>query len=178
MKPNTADDAPEPRTVKVLTDRIHELTRIQESTAAAREIGECLDELQPQIPGGASGWAAYLRKHFDYSVARAQRHIAFYRKELRDQRKYERLAHAGVGGNKNYSKTYEAIKPQLRQFDAEARRNIAQLDQRAAQRKLGHQLIDIGYRALAVKCHPDKGGSDAMMANLTAVRDRLRRCLG
>lgn len=178
MKQNTAE-AHEPRTIKELTARIHELNELQESTGHAREIGECLHELQPQIGGGAAGWAAYLRKHFDYSVNRAKRHIAFYRAELRDQRKYERLAHAGpgIGGKPNYSKSYEAIKPKIQQF-AEERHHIARLDERAAQRKLGHQLIDIGYRALAAKLHPDKGGDNTMMANLTAVRDRLRRCLG
>ncbi len=42
-------------------------------------------------------------------------------------------------------------------------------------RKLAHQLIDVGYRALALRLHPDMaGGSSEAMARLIRVRDLLR----
>jgi len=55
-----------------------------------------------------------------------------------------------------------------------------QVDRKAAadaERKLCLELVSAGYKALAVKCHPDTGGSLADMTRLNAARDRLRRML-
>jgi hypothetical protein len=41
-------------------------------------------------------------------------------------------------------------------------------------RELAEELIDIGYRALATKLHPDRGGSKGAMARLNCVRDELK----
>jgi hypothetical protein len=44
--------------------------------------------------------------------------------------------------------------------------------------KLANQIIDIGFKTLAQKLHPDKrGGSERAMVLLNAARDRLRRHL-
>lgn len=51
---------------------------------------------------------------------------------------------------------------------------LKRIDERDAERKLAMQLIDIGYKALATKLHPDKGGSRDAMSRLNRVRDRLR----
>ena len=51
---------------------------------------------------------------------------------------------------------------------------MARQEERALERKLALQLIDIGYKALATKLHPDKGGSRDAMARLNTVRNRLR----
>src|SRR5262249_13344800 len=40
---------------------------------------------------------------------------------------------------------------------------------------LAMQLIDIGYKVLATKLHPDKGGSASAMSRLNRVRQRLRQ---
>jgi hypothetical protein len=39
------------------------------------------------------------------------------------------------------------------------------------------ELVDTGYRKLAVTMHPDVGGSADDMARLTRVRDRLKRAM-
>jgi len=39
------------------------------------------------------------------------------------------------------------------------------------------QIILAGYKALAVKHHPDKGGKDEDFKNLTVARDHLLECL-
>ena len=41
-------------------------------------------------------------------------------------------------------------------------------------RKLALQLIELGYRALATRLHPDRGGSRDAMARLNIVRDELK----
>jgi len=48
-------------------------------------------------------------------------------------------------------------------------------DEREAERTLAVQLIDLGYKALARKLHPDKGGSPDAMQRLNVVRDRLKQ---
>jgi Protein of unknown function (DUF3102) len=41
-------------------------------------------------------------------------------------------------------------------------------------RELAVELIDIGFRALATRLHPDRGGSQTAMARLNRVRDELK----
>ena len=47
-----------------------------------------------------------------------------------------------------------------------ARAETQRAAERELQRRLARQLIDIGYKALASKLHPDKGGSREAMARL------------
>src|SRR5678809_1540495 len=54
------------------------------------------------------------------------------------------------------------------------RDELKKADEREAQRELAGRLIDIGYKVLAHKLHPDKGGSREAMVRLNAVRDRLK----
>jgi hypothetical protein len=51
---------------------------------------------------------------------------------------------------------------------------LARQEERKLQRKLALSLIDIGYKALATKLHPDKGGSREAMVRLNAVRKILQ----
>ena len=41
-------------------------------------------------------------------------------------------------------------------------------------RDLAEELIDIGYRALATRLHPDRGGTKDAMSRLNRVRDELK----
>ena len=47
--------------------------------------------------------------------------------------------------------------------------------EREERRKLGRRLTDIGYKQLAMKLHPDKGGSVEAMARLNRARDHLKK---
>jgi hypothetical protein len=50
----------------------------------------------------------------------------------------------------------------------------APVDERTLRNELALQLIDIGYKALATKLHPDKGGSREAMTRLNQVRQMLK----
>jgi len=50
----------------------------------------------------------------------------------------------------------------------------SRVQEQRLQQALGRQLIDIGYKVLCTKLHPDKGGSTEAMARLNRVRSRLR----
>jgi hypothetical protein len=41
-------------------------------------------------------------------------------------------------------------------------------------RELALKLIDLGYRAMATRLHPDQGGSRDAMSRLNTVRDELK----
>jgi hypothetical protein len=71
---------------------------------------------------------------------------------------------------------HEPVKQIMSRVDVETLRQgeMKRADERDAQHKLALQLIDIGYKALASKLHPDKGGSRDAMARLNQVRDRLK----
>jgi ParB-like chromosome segregation protein Spo0J len=51
---------------------------------------------------------------------------------------------------------------------------MARQAEQELQRELALQLINAGFRALAAKLHPDKGGSKEAMVRLNQVRARLR----
>jgi hypothetical protein len=76
---------------------------------------------------------------------------------------------------------HEPVEKILKKVDAEA---LAQEQNRYREeleqiRKLAGQIIDIGYKTLATKLHPDnkKTGSKHAMTLLNAARERLRRHL-
>ena len=60
---------------------------------------------------------------------------------------------------------FDALRAERRQQEKEERLN----------RQLALQLIEVGYKALATKLHPDKpGGSTEAMVRLNTVRAALR----
>jgi hypothetical protein len=62
----------------------------------------------------------------------------------------------------------------LREAERLREETLTRAQEREAQRKLALQLIDIGYKALATKLHPDKGGSREAMMRLNEVRSWLK----
>jgi hypothetical protein len=69
------------------------------------------------------------------------------------------------------------VKATVQQVDVGVLRQavVSQAKERDMQHKLSLQLIDIGYKILATKLHPDKGGSQEAMSRLNQVRDGLKR---
>ncbi len=80
------------------------------------------------------------------------------------------------GGSMHRPPWQNPIKEAIKQVNIEALKQaeLARAEERALQRKLALSLIDIGWKALATKLHPDKGGSKEAMARLNRVRDILR----
>jgi hypothetical protein len=81
-------------------------------------------------------------------------------------------------GERRTASWQEPIKQALNKVDVELlnvrRDELKRADESNAQRELALQLIDIGYKALASKLHPDKGGSRDAMARLNQVRKNLK----
>jgi hypothetical protein len=92
------------------------------------------------------------------------------------------LHHRQMAGDPRYTTTGDAMRawyawtrtlPLDRASDARAARE----DDRARAERLrarAVELIDLGYRALAMRLHPDRGGPPAAMTELNRLRDDLK----
>jgi hypothetical protein len=71
------------------------------------------------------------------------------------------------------AKAAKAAEPngKMQTWQAQYRERAKEME---AERRLTKQVFDAGYKALATKLHPDKGGSPEEMTRLNRVRDQLR----
>jgi hypothetical protein len=142
-----------------------------------RAAGQMLIEAKSQVADGS--WGRWLNKHFE-----------IFELNERTARRYMRLARFAdksdnVVRGTSYSKAI-GEKPARSAWSsvhhAADRINVTRLvDERQARddeiklhRDLALQLIDLGYRALATRLHPDRGGSRDAMTRLNTVRDELK----
>lgn len=167
-----------------------ELTRLIKGELAAAEVvakinyvrvGEYLTALKALVP--TRKWTAHLRGHLDLSLGRATRYMRYAadvraynegRSKVKPTRMVPPSKHPE---DQHHAKGYGAWRAQQQQaprsrFDTEAARADKPLE-----RELGLELIEAGFKLLAQKYHPDKGGDDRSFRCLTEVRARLRRCL-
>jgi YesN/AraC family two-component response regulator len=109
---------------------------------------------------------AVLEK-FNSSRERAKRKARRKREAERAKRRREPWS-----PTKQTPEDWEALRAKGEQLQKNA---IAAVAARQEDRKLMSQIIDSGFKALAIKFHPDKGGSTDMMTRLNKMRDRLKR---
>jgi hypothetical protein len=134
------------------------------------------------------GFEEWVKRNFDFSVKHAERYMAVAaatnNKQIRPIGPAESLDSAlrAIGKNRPSSgRVHREWQPEVDAI-AERATNIRNIHEEAlkrekereTQRKLGLQLIEIGYKVLASQLHPDKGGSDEAMIRLNNVRDRLK----
>lgn len=122
----------------------------------------------------------WAKRNFDVSTTAVKIYMSFANPEVaaatfESLRDFERRAL----GRKRRDAPRRAgpINDIIKDVDVETLRQVEleRAQDREAQRKLARQLIDIGYKTLATKLHPDKGGSREAMTRLNQVRDRLRQ---
>jgi hypothetical protein len=170
------------RTLKVLIPMIQ--SELQQGNSAGlehyRQAGEMLIEAKDQLAHGA--WGPWLAKNFDMVARTAQQYMRLAR-EIRSgdsQSSYrsirEMTGQTERAREERNSKQQQNFRKVLRDV---ARDDFVQ--QRQAQdveiklhRKIAEDLVDAGYRALATRLHPDRGGSKEAMARLNRVRDELK----
>jgi hypothetical protein len=177
------------RPLKVLVPLIKEDLRHGDEAAQQaampyyRAAGEKMLEAKGQMPHGEFG--SWLKLHFSisyqqsarymkFAAATAGKHISRARdfSSLRDFERSEGIS-TGTGKTTWHEPVREAInRVNVGTFQQAA---LARAEERELQRKLALQLINIGFKALATKLHPDKGGSREAMARLNEVRNRLQK---
>jgi hypothetical protein len=145
-----------------------------------RRAGEMLLEAREQVEDGT--WRGWVARNFHLSRRSAQRYMQLAAKS-RDgrQRPFRTLSEVSEPKRVHHQPEWYAPVQHIvaHRVDVDAllleRQNKAKEAQIA--RALGLQLIDIGYKVLATKLHPDKGGSTEAMARLNHVRDLLKHAL-
>lgn len=143
-----------------------------------RRAGEMLLEAREQV--ARFKWGKWLSKNFAldrstaYEYMRLAERIADDPDLVGDRRQtMHQITRPHVGAARaRWRPVVEATKRVDVDEFAEARQ--ARSDEIQLHRDLAQELVDIGYRALATRLHPDRGGSKDAMRRLNCVRDELK----
>jgi hypothetical protein len=170
------------RPLRVLGPLIKEA--ISRGDRAGREhycrAGEMLLEARRQVEPGH--WTAWVKDHCAISPRTADAYMQLARKIAEDRGFPGTLSDAAYPHKKGAVRPPEwhaDVHERLGAVDVERLRQDRQNQEkeRRLMHQLAWQLIDIGYKVLATKLHPDKGGSKEAMARLNRVRDQLKAAL-
>jgi Protein of unknown function (DUF3102) len=172
------------RPLKVLIPMIQ--GELQQGNTAGREhytrAGLMLIEAKAQVARG--GWGRWLTKNFDLAQRTAQEYMAWAREEqIRGGAAHmpnsirEFSGHTEREREQRQSKTEQEFRRALRDVarDDFVQDRQAKDDEIRLHRELAEELIDVGYRALATRLHPDRGGTKVAMTRLNRIRDELKQ---
>lgn len=171
------------RPIKVLVPLIQ--AEIAAGNSAGKEhyirAGAMLNEAREQV--AHFKWSAWLSKNFEWSRRTATRYMRMAEAAEADPsivtgpvsmwsvtRPNERAAEKAARA------VWSSIKEATREVNVEtfAEAKQARADEVQLHRDLALELIDIGWKALATRLHPDRGGSHAAMRRLNRVRNELK----
>jgi hypothetical protein len=143
-----------------------------------RRAGEMLLEARAQV--APFKWGAWLSKNFDLSRTTAWRYIRLAERAEDGRSVHGTTLTAAVGESMSDSaRRIGAFRP-IGQFTAKvdtdrlAQERQSREEEMRLHREIAEELIDVGYRALATRLHPDKGGSKDAMRRLNRVREDLK----
>ncbi len=152
------------------------------------KAGRMLNEVQDsgQVPWGS--WGRWLKDNFTLGRKTANDYMRIARKV--DEEGFNCLAgetiDEAVGRDPRTIKSVTKKNKLKSLFDGVDKVNVTRLsNERQSKdaevklhRDLAIQLIDLGYRALASRLHPDAGGSRDAMSRLNTVRHELKEYAG
>ena len=143
-----------------------------------RRAGEMLLEAKAQIEHGQ--WQAWVRRNFTLSMDTAKNYMKLARvtSEKGSAIPFSKLSHvARPNARSDHRQAWnEPVRAAVAKVnvDTYAQEQLQRERERKLLRDLALQLIDIGFKALATKLHPDRGGSSEAMTRLNRVRQLLR----
>jgi hypothetical protein len=145
-----------------------------------RAAGEKLLEAKDQLAHGE--FKAWVTRNFSVGYQQASLYMKMVKRSSRDDfstLQEFRRAHTGYKQTVHPQPWHDPVKEAIGRVNIDALRQDAleKQKERALQRKLALSLIDIGFKALATKLHPDKGGSREAMARLNRVRKLLQQAV-
>ena len=143
-----------------------------------RQAGAMLSEAKEQQPYGRGG--TWLKQNFALSQETARQYmlLAAGRRLDGSEVSNQRLESVRAALGRHEASAHTSWRPALkaaRDLDAELFAQEQQTEQNeiALHRELATELVDVGYKALATRLHPDRGGSKDAMVRLKRVRDEL-----
>jgi hypothetical protein len=146
-----------------------------------RRAGEQLIEAKDQVARGS--WGQWLNRNFHLSAVTARNYMQLARiadfQESDPGGSVPRSLREMKGDTARDRTTRDIWRPLFdatRDVDVEelAQEKQSRRDEVALHRDLAQELIDIGFKALATRLHPDRGGSKDAMARLNRVREELK----
>jgi hypothetical protein len=143
-----------------------------------RRAGDKLREARDQVAG--QRWTGWLSKNFELSPTTARRYMRL--SEIAEDKPGrldgEMTMHAVIGERHTRTPRLSDVKVNMPRVhvdrDLLSPEQETRRDEIRLHRDLALELIDIGYKALATRLHPDRGGSKDAMARLNRVRIELK----
>lgn len=137
-----------------------------------RKAGEMLLEAKEQV--GHGEWQGWIDRNFHLSATSARRYMQLVEVTQNNRRRsFSTMSEALEPRRQHHQTSWQQPVQQIAaRVNVEALAKEQQNREREAAllHKLGHQLIDIGYKVLSSKLHPDKGGSSEAMASARRSR--------
>lgn len=146
------------------------------------DAGEKLIEAKDQVAYGY--WGAWMSKNFDLSSRTAQYYMRLAQARQDPQKRtggsdLPRSLNEMRGGTKREAERRASERPfraVLQDLDTNFYTQEKQTrdEEVRLHREMALELVDIGFKALATRLHPDRGGSKDAMSRLNRVRDELK----
>jgi hypothetical protein len=163
-----------------------------------RRVGELLQEAKFEVVRSGGSWQTWLINNFTLTERTAQRYMRLaghleFQEAFREvqsnadparaagpQRKEIRILSDFTHPGRDPSHRPEWVRPVTEianRLDVPRllREHANQAKETAIRRDLALQMIDIGFKVLSSKLHPDKGGSEEAMARLNEIRKTLKQ---
>ena len=176
-----------PRPLKVLVPMIQEelIAGTEAGLAHYLKAGRMLNEARELVTHG--NWYKWLKDNFHLSRNTASDYMRLARKADEDP-DFKRNGTITIDAALGREREPRVIKSVTRAnklkalFDNVEKVNVGRLaeerqsrdDEIKLHREMARKLIDLGYRAMATRLHPDQGGSRDAMSRLNTVRDELK----
>lgn len=179
------------RPLKVLVPLIREEIEAGEEAGLEhnRRAGELLREAKSQIPN-RNEWFVWLKRNFKKDGLPLSERTAYRYMQLAETLEESRVRraihttpeitmHQIIRPNEPRNSWEQPVRESINRVDVDRLIQERQNQEKESRlvREVALNLIDIGYRALAAKLHPDKGGSAEAMARLNKARDLLKRAV-
>jgi hypothetical protein len=145
-----------------------------------RAAGEMLNEAKEQVAHGE--WQEWIKRNFKLSAITARRYMAFARLQNGRSRPFSNITQA-IEPNRSSRivppSWHEPVRESINTVNVERLKQERQSKEREEKliSEIAAKIIDIGYRALAAKFHPDRGGNHDAMARLNKARALLKGVL-
>jgi hypothetical protein len=176
--------------IKADLSQMHEVQEAVEVSMSQRlqpyriAIGEKLLEAKPQVKhGNFKKWIADNFPLMSYRTAAEYMEMVAHQKRtgthFSGPQHFRRMTKASYKHNHTGTARWRNdVQQRLDAFPAGNFNVEVEVDNRAKEQKLvsdlALEIISIGYKVLATKMHPDRGGSDKAMQRLNDARDMLK----
>ena len=149
------------------------------------DAGDKLIEAKESGQVAHGSWGAWVNRNFALSQDTAQRYmrVARLRADNAENRRGTPVLPRSLSEMKGDTERVRerrsaesAYKAVLRDLEPDlyAQEQQTRVDEVKLHRDIALELVDVGYKALATRLHPDRGGSKEAMARLNRVRSELK----